>query len=127
MTLQANVNPAAQEGADGQHDGARTELDAALRDHADHAPALDLKVGYFLLEQREIRLRLEHAADRLLVELPVGLRTRGAHRGSLAGIQGAELDAGLGARMAPADHDHPVFRAETHHAESTRFSARRVL
>jgi len=183
MALQADVNPAAQECADGQHNGTRTKFDAALRDHADHALALDLEIGYFLLEQREIRLGLEHAANRLLVELSIGLRTRGAYRGSLAGIQGAELDAGLvrrechgtaqridllhqvtladaadrriaahltqrldvagqeqgtltharsrkrglGARMAPADHDHPVFRTETHDAESTRFSARRVL
>jgi len=35
------------------------------------------------LEQSEIRLGLEHAANRLLVELPIGLRSRGAYRGSL--------------------------------------------
>jgi hypothetical protein len=29
--------------------------------------------------------------------------------------------------MAAADHDHPEFRTETHHAESTRISTRRVL
>ena len=70
--------------------------------HADHALALDLEIGHFLLEQRQIRLVLEHAANRPLVELPVGLRARGAHRRSLAGIEGAKLDAGLRRRQAPS-------------------------
>ena len=39
------------------------------------------------------------AADGALVQLPVGLRARGAHRRSLAGIQGAELDAGAVGRQ----------------------------
>ena len=170
MALEADVNSAAQKGADGQHDGARAKFDAALGDHAHHPIAFDLQIGRFLLEQRQIRLGLEHAADGALVELPVGLRTRGAHRRSLARVQGAKLDAGLiggerhgaaqgidlldqmaladaadgriaahlaqrldvvgeqqgaqaharsrqrgfGAGMAAADHDHPVFRTETH-------------
>src|SRR6202011_638072 len=70
-------------------------FDAALREHADHARALNHKIGRLLLEQRQIWLGLEHAANRLLVELPIGLRTRRAYRGTLAGIQGAKLDAGL--------------------------------
>src|SRR5258708_1696864 len=151
MAVQADVNLAAQEGADGQYDGARTKFDAALRDDAHHALALDLQIGRFLLEQGQIRLGLEHAANCLLVEVPIGLRTGGAYRGALADAadrriaahltqrldivrqeQGALAHArsrksGFGARMAAADHDYPVFRAETHHAESTRFSTRRVL
>src|SRR5277367_2559983 len=178
MALQADVNPAAQESADRQHQRACTKLDAALRDHAHHALAFDQEVRRFLLEQGEIRLALEPAANRALIELPIRLHTRGAHGGSLAQVQGAKLDAGLvrgqrhraaqgidlldqmaladaadrriaahltqrldivseqqgalaharrrqggfGARMAAADHDHSVFRTETHHAESTGFS-----
>ena len=53
------------------------------------------EIGDLLLEQLQIRLRLEQAADRALVQLAVGLRPRGAHRGSLARVQRAELDAGL--------------------------------
>ena len=59
------------------------------------AVALDCEVGRLLLKQRQISLRLEHAANRTLVELPIGLRARRAHRRTLAQIQGAELDARL--------------------------------
>jgi hypothetical protein len=50
-------------------------------------------------------LRLEHAANRAPVELAIGLRARGSHGRPLAGIQGAELNAGLigGARHCPAE------------------------
>ena len=92
MTLETDVNPAAEESAHGQNYRTRPALDSALRNHARDAFALDNQVGRFLLKQRQIDLGLEHAADRGLVELPIGLHTSGAHRRSLARIQGAELD-----------------------------------
>ena len=94
VVRQADVDLAAQERADRQHDGARVELDAGLRDDAAHPLAFDEQVGDFLLEQREVRLVLQHRADRLLVQHAVGLRARRAHRRALAGVERAELDAG---------------------------------
>ena len=43
----------------------------------------------------QVRLRLEKAANRALVQLAVRLRPGGAHRGSLAGIERSKLDARL--------------------------------
>ena len=43
----------------------------------------------------QVRLPLEQPADGPLVQLAVRLRAGGAHRGSLAGIERAELDARL--------------------------------
>ena len=48
-----------------------------------------------LLEERQIRLVFQAAADRLLVEHAVGLGPRRAHRRPLARIQHPELDPGL--------------------------------
>src|ERR1700722_6375716 len=95
MALQADVDLAAQECADGQDDGAGAKLDAALRDDTHHAVALDHKISRFLLEQRQIVLGLEHAANRALVELPIGRRPRCGAPRALAQVQGAKLDAGL--------------------------------
>ena len=81
-----------EEGADGEHHGARAELDARDRDHAAHAFALDDEIAAFLLEEREVRLVLERAADERLVELAIRLHARRAHRRTLAGIQRARLD-----------------------------------
>ena len=94
VLLEPDVDAAAEEGADREHHGARAEFDARLRDHARHPAALEAQVGDFLLEQRQVRLVLEHAADGALVELPVGLGARRPHRRALAGVQRAELDAG---------------------------------
>ena len=69
------------------------ELDAGLRYDAAHLLAFDEEVGDFLLEQCEVRLVLQHRADRLLVQDAVGLRARRAHRRTFAGIEGAELNA----------------------------------
>jgi hypothetical protein len=82
-----------------EHDSAAAELDTGLRHHATHLLALDQQVGDFLLEQRQVRLVLQHRADRLLVQHAVGLRARRTHRGTLARIQGAELDAAAIGRL----------------------------
>ena len=73
---------------------ARNSMPLAVTQPTD-APALAAQVGDLLLEQPQIRLVLEQPADRAPVELAVGLGAGGAHRRPLAGIQGAELDAGL--------------------------------
>ena len=93
------MDQAGQERAGGQHDGVRLEANAELRDDARDAGvgavAVERQVVDRLLEQRQVRLVLEAATDRLLVEHPVGLRARRAHRRPLARIEDAELDAGL--------------------------------
>jgi hypothetical protein len=103
LLLEPDVDAAAEEGADRQHHGARGELDARLRDHARHPAAVEQQVGDFLLEQRQVRLVLEQAADGALVELAVGLGARRPHRRALAGVQGAELDPArsMARAMAP--------------------------
>ncbi len=71
--------------------------DADLRDHAGDARAgavaVERQVVDGLLKQREVRLVLEPAPDRRLVEHAVGLRPRRAHRRALARIERAELDS----------------------------------
>ena len=67
-------------------------------------PASRQQVRDLGLEQREVRLVLEHRADRLLVQRTIGLGTRRAHGRTLARVQRPELDAGaidgLGHRAA---------------------------
>ena len=94
VVLQTDVNAPAEEGAHRQHDAARPQFDAALGDAAGHALALEGQIGRLLLEQLKVRLASPGRGGRAFVQLPVGLRTRGAHRGPLAGIERAELDAG---------------------------------
>jgi hypothetical protein len=69
--------------------------------------------------------RTDAANRRIAAHLTQRLDIVGQEQGALAHARSRKR--GLGARMAPADHDHPIFRTETHHAESTRFSRRRVL
>jgi hypothetical protein len=57
--------------------------------------ALHHQVVHGLLEQPEVRLVLQAAADGGLVEDAVGLGPGGAHRRPLAGVEDAELDAAL--------------------------------
>jgi hypothetical protein len=67
IVRQSDMNLAAEERADRQYDRARAKFDAGLGHDAAHLLALDQQVGDFLLEQREVRLVLQHRADRLLV------------------------------------------------------------
>ncbi len=82
-----------EERADGEYDRARPDHDAGHGDDAVYAATLDHKIGHFLLEYREIRLALEHRANLAPIQRAIGLRARGAHRGTLARVQRAELDA----------------------------------
>ncbi len=54
--------------------------------------AFDDQVVDRLLEQVEIRLRLQRIAHRGLVQHPVGLRAGRPHRRALARVQGTKLD-----------------------------------
>jgi hypothetical protein len=84
------------------------EADAHLRHRAGHPVALHQQVVHRLLEQPQVGLVLQPAADRGLVEDAVGLRPRGAHRRALAGVEDAELDAALvgGQRHGAAQRVH---------------------
>jgi hypothetical protein len=89
------VDAAVEEGAGGQHHRAGAKAKAHLGDGTDDAVALHHQVVHRLLEQPQVGLVLQPAPDGRLVQHPVGLRPGGAHRRPLAGIEDAELDAGL--------------------------------
>ena len=97
--LQPDVDQSGQERSRRQHDRVGLEGHAHLRDHAGYAGAgaavVDREVVDRLLEQREVRLVLEPAADRGLVEDPVRLRARRPHGRPLARIERAKLDPGF--------------------------------
>src|SRR5690606_15712532 len=90
----ADVDLAAEERADRQHDDLRADHEPHLRHDAADAAVLDHEIVDALLEQRETRLALEHATDRLLVEHAIGLRAGRTHRGTLAGVQHLEMNPG---------------------------------
>ena len=79
----------------GKHDGVRVEGEPDLRDDSDHAIAVEQQVIDRLLEQREVRLVFETAADRALVQRAVGLRAGRPHGGPLARVECPELDSRL--------------------------------
>src|SRR5690554_5463401 len=61
------MDHAAEEGAGAQHHRLGMEADAGLGNHAAHGIALDDQVAGGLLEERQVGLVLQHAADRRLV------------------------------------------------------------
>ncbi len=95
VVRQADMDQAIEEGAGGEHHGGRLEADAELRHDPGHPVTAEDQVVRRLLEQRQVRLVFEAPADRLLVELPVGLGAGGPYRWAFGGIQDAELDARL--------------------------------
>ncbi len=88
------MNATAQECADRQDDRGRLENEARDRDDAPNPFTLDDQIGRLLLEQGQIRLVLQCRADRLAIELAIGLCTGRADGRTLAGIEYAELDSG---------------------------------
>ena len=89
------MDAAVEKGAGRQHHGTATEANTDLRDHTGHAVAFDDDIVHRLLEQPQVGLVLQPAADGRAVQHPVGLRARGAHRRALAAVEDAELDAGF--------------------------------
>ena len=89
------MNAAGQEGPDREHDGPGLKAQSGLGDHAGDAVAGDDQVVHALLEQEQVWLGVEQPAHGLAIERPVGLGPGGAHGRSLAGIESAEVDAGL--------------------------------
>ncbi|MCY1229189.1 hypothetical protein D9M72_415460 [compost metagenome] len=108
VVIQADVDLAVQERAGGQHHGPTAEGDSDLRHGADNPVALDHQVIHCLLEQHQVRLVFQAGTNRLAVQHTVCLRARGTHRRPLAGIEDAELDAGLvrGGRHGAAHRIH---------------------
>ena len=94
VLVEPDVDASAEERPDGEHHRSGGELDPGDGDDASDPPAFEAQVGDLLLKEREVRLVFELLPDRLAVQHPVGLGTGGADRRALAGIEGAELDAG---------------------------------
>ena len=86
---------AVQEGARGQHHGARAKTNAHLCDGASDAVTLDDQVIHSLLEQPQVGLVFQALANRGFVKNAVGLRAGGAHRRALGAVEDAKLDAAL--------------------------------
>ncbi len=63
------------------------------RDDALHPAVFDDQVCHFLLEERQVRVVLQHRANRAPVQLAVRLRAGGSHCRAFAGVERAELDA----------------------------------
>jgi len=93
------VNQAIEEGAGGQHHRPRGEAHAELADDAGDLVTVDDQIVASLRADRQVRLLLEPAANRLPIQHPVGLRARRAHRRTLARIENAELDTGFVGRL----------------------------
>ena len=91
--FEADVDAPAEESADGQHHGARADRLAVHRHDAFDTAAVHDEVGDFRFAERKRRLRLEHRADRILIERAVGLGAGRADGRALARVQRAELDA----------------------------------
>ena len=108
VIVQAHVDLAIEERPGRQHHGARAEADAHLRHRAHHPVALHHQVIHGLLEQPQVGLVLQHAADGGFVEDAVGLRACGAHGRAFGAVEGAELDATLvrGQRHGTAQRVH---------------------
>src|SRR5580704_17290068 len=119
------MNFAAQEGTGGQHDCRRAKLKTARGKDTDHTIAFENQIRGFLLKQLQIALGFQHPANRTLVKLPVRLRTRGSHRGSLARVQGSELDAGLigGARHGSTKRVNFLYQMTLSDAADRRIAA----
>ncbi len=92
--LEADVDPPAEEGPGGQHDGTSVEVEAHGRACTDDAVAVQQQVVHGLLEDLQARLRLQDAADGAAVQHAVGLGTGCANRRPLARVEHAELDPG---------------------------------
>ncbi len=89
------MDQAVQERSRGQHHGRAAKADARLRDRTANPAALEQKIVNGLLEQPQVRLVFEPAANRVAIQHAIGLRTRRAHCGALRTIQDSKLNAGF--------------------------------
>ena len=87
------MNFAVQESARCEHHGAAAKFDSHLRHRARHPVTLNHQVVHRLLEQPQVGLVFQHAANGRLVQNPVCLRPCGAHGRAFGVVQNAELDA----------------------------------
>ncbi len=88
------MDAAREEGADGEHHRPGVEAQAGLGDDAGDPVALHDQVVHALLEELQVGLGVQQRAHGPLVELPVGLGAGGPDGRALAGVEGAEVDAG---------------------------------
>ena len=95
VTVEADVDLAIEKRARGQDHAARSKRMPTCVT----APAIPVafhdQVVARPLEEPEVRLVLQAAPDRRLVEDPVGLGARRPHRRALGAVQDAEVDAGF--------------------------------
>ena len=93
VVVQTHVDLAVQKRTRGEHHGTTAKTHAHLGHGADHPVALHHQVIHRLLEQPQVGLVFQDAADRGFVQNSVGLCSGGAHSGALAAVEDAELDA----------------------------------
>ena len=93
VVVQAHMDLAVQERTGCEHHGAATEANADLRDSAHHTVTFDHQVVHGLLEQPQVRLVFQDAADGGFVQNAVGLRPSGAYGRAFAAVEDAKLNA----------------------------------
>ena len=89
----SDVDEAVQKCAGGQHHRVGLKSDAKLGDGPNHAVAIHDQIIASLGKNRQVRLVLESATDRLFVQNPIGLRPGCAHGRPFRGVEDAELNA----------------------------------
>ena len=92
---EADVQQPPQEGAGGHDRAARFQHLARGQGDARELVPLDDQIGRLSFDEGEARCRPERAAHPLGIAVLVGLGARGLHGRSAAGVEQAELDAGL--------------------------------
>ena len=93
VILHAHMDAPAKERAHGHHHAGRLDANPDARHHPAHRVPVDDEVGDRLLEQREPWRALQHPANVAPVERAIDLGAGRPHRGTLAGVEGAEVDA----------------------------------
>jgi hypothetical protein len=93
VAFQPDMDQTVQESTGSQHHRRRLETHTQLRDNPSHAVTADGDVIDRLLEQGEIRLVFQIAANGLTIKRPIGLCAGGAHGRPLRRVEDTELDA----------------------------------
>ncbi len=98
--LVADMDRAAQKGADGENDRTRSKRQPHAGDHAGDVAVLDDQIGHALLKQRQVGLALDKITHRGLVQRAIGLGPRCPYGRALASVQGPKLDPAAIGRAA---------------------------